>query len=291
LEYNQLINGNEERQLLESTLIKLGLTAKEATIYIFLLKKAAHSASSIAKIIKLNKIIVYRILKHLRDTGFIISNMSYPASFSAVPLNVVLDNIAKVKRREADFLIKEKKILCDALKSFDIEDTSVIDDEIAILRNRQFAVTKGVQLTKKCRIETLIMTNKLSKLDYDIVKGPKKELIPLVKRYKAQFRILTRIDHSDLTTAKEMVARIEPYKEYIKVKHSEIALDQFLQFVICDDKGIILQFDITRGLDPKNVVEKYMWTNNKTIIRSYKMLYDKLWAESIDLRDMITKLK
>jgi hypothetical protein len=294
LEYNQSIGGNEERQLLvQEALSKLGLATREATIYIFLLKKGPHSANSITKIMRLNKVIVYRILKHLRANGFIVSTLSFPASFSAVPLNLVLDNVAKAKKREATFLLKDKKILCDAMKSFDIEDAPVIDDEIAILRNRHFALAKGEKLIKQTTTESLVAADGLIKLDYDMVGGLQKDIIPPVRRNNAKFRFLTRIDYSGLAAAKEMVARIEPYKENIKVRHLEIDHDMFPHFQICDEKAILVQFDVSKGLDPKNVsaAGKFMWTTNKTIIRYHKMLYDRLWNESIDIRDRIAQLE
>ncbi len=295
MEYNQSISesGDDNLSLVRETLRRLGITGREATIYLFLLKKGPHSANSLTKLMRLNKAIVYRILKHLRANGFVLSTMAFPATFSAVPLSVVLDNAAKSRRREAQFLLKDKKLLCDAVKSFEIGDASIVDDEIAILRNRHFALMKGEQLVRQTTNESLVISDGLIKLDYDMVGGLQKDIVPPVKKNQAHFRFIASIDYATLDSAKEMVRKIDLYKEYIKVRHLDLAPALFPRFQICDEKAIMIQFDAWKGLEPNSAlgVDRYLWTTNKTIIRLQKMLFDRLWNESIDIRDRIAQLE
>ncbi len=138
-------NGEENSlRVLKEVLRNIGITGKAATIYIFLLNKGTpQHAKDITRLMRTNKALVYRSLKYLQANGFILSTMTFPASFAAIPLGVILDNASKTKKREARMLEKDKKLMSTVIKSLKIADTPVVDDEYAILRNQHIAHLKG----------------------------------------------------------------------------------------------------------------------------------------------------
>jgi sugar-specific transcriptional regulator TrmB len=73
------------------TLESLGLTQPDAQIYIFLGKRGAQKAISIAKSLKMSKQTVYRAIKNLQSKGIITATLEHPSRFSAVPFERVLD--------------------------------------------------------------------------------------------------------------------------------------------------------------------------------------------------------
>ncbi len=290
-------NGEEDAlPILKEVLKNIGITGKAATIYIFLLKKAVPQyAKDITKLMRSNKALVYRSLKQLQANGFITATMTFPASFAAIPLGVILDNAAKTKKREAQLLEKDKKLLNSVIKSLKIEDTPMVDDEYAILRNQHVAHLKGLELVKQTSNECLIISDRLTRREYDIPEGMRTAVAAAVKKNKARFRLIANIDYSTLNLAKDMVAKLDllGVGDYIKMRHLELAPASFPGFTLSDESKIILQFDTWKGMDSKSALgmDRLLWTNNKAIIRLAKLLFNKLWDESIDIRERIAELE
>jgi sugar-specific transcriptional regulator TrmB len=280
--------------LLEEALRRIGLTRSAAAIYIFLLKKGKpQNAREIIRTTRTNKALVYRILKDLQANGYIVSTMTYPSSFTAIPLDEVLDQTAKSKKREAQLIVKDKKLLHDAIKSFEVADTSEADDIFTILRNRQIAIMKGKELMKQTTNECLVMNNQVTSNVYDIAEGLQTSVASAIKRKKIQLRLLTYVDYAFLDGIMKIVGKLGTDNKHVKIRHLDLSPAVFPGFALFDESAIIFQFDTWKEKDPKKGLEidKLLWTNNKPIIQMAKLLFNRLWDESIDIQDRIAKLE
>ncbi len=79
----------------QQALKSLGLTEKEAEVYIFLAKHHALRSGEIAKGTRTHRVEVYRLLKSLQTKGVIAATLEAPARYTAAPLEGLLDSFIK----------------------------------------------------------------------------------------------------------------------------------------------------------------------------------------------------
>lgn len=96
-------------ETIRKALRNFGLTEKETNIYVFLAKHGATKGGEITKQTKMDKALVYRALKSLQAKGFAESTLEFPARYTAVPFENVIDLSIRTKQDEAA-QIKEKKM-------------------------------------------------------------------------------------------------------------------------------------------------------------------------------------
>ena len=87
----------------------LGLSQKEAQIYVFLEKNGAQKNRDIAKALKMrtNELIIS--LKNLQDKKIVRVSAQHIAEFSAVPFKQAIDFLIEVKKEKAQSL-QERKV-------------------------------------------------------------------------------------------------------------------------------------------------------------------------------------
>ena len=293
IESTQVYSENELglMSLLKETLRNTGITERAAAIYIFLLTKGKpQTARDIKKFMGRNKALVYRSLKQLQAKGIVVSTMTFPARFTAKPLGVILDHAAEAKKREAQLLTKQKKLLCNVIKALKVADSSITGDEFAILRSEHIAVVKGKELAKQTKSDYLVMGDQVA--SYAVAEDLR-VVATTVKRKKARFRFITNLNHADLNVTKRLIGKIDINSEYIKVRHLDLSSVLFPSFALSDESAIIFKFDTWEEINSKDAqgVDKLLWTNNKALIRLAKLLFNELWDKSIDIRKRIAELE
>jgi sugar-specific transcriptional regulator TrmB len=95
----------------------LGLSEADAQVYVFLALNGPHKAKEITKKLNLYKKQLYCSLKNLRDRDVVKASVDYPAVFSAVPFEVVLDLLAEIKKEQAQALQEIREYLLSSWRS------------------------------------------------------------------------------------------------------------------------------------------------------------------------------
>jgi sugar-specific transcriptional regulator TrmB len=98
-------------------LLNLGLSQTDAKIYIYLATEGPSKARRIISGLTINGRQVYRSLKRLRNKGITIANDKRPSEFSAVPFEVVLNLLMKIKKEQAEALQVSKEELISAFRT------------------------------------------------------------------------------------------------------------------------------------------------------------------------------
>lgn len=91
-------------------LIDLGLSDTETQIYIFLATKGPKKVREVATALRINRQQVYRIIKRLRNRSIIAVN-GYPAEFTAIPFEEVLNLLIQCRKKSAKTAQNSKKVL------------------------------------------------------------------------------------------------------------------------------------------------------------------------------------
>ena len=84
--------------------MSLGLSKTEAQVYVFLALNGPHKAKEITRNMSIYKEQLYRSLKNLRDKDVVKASIDYPAVFSAIPFEEILDLLAEIKKEQAQAL-------------------------------------------------------------------------------------------------------------------------------------------------------------------------------------------
>jgi sugar-specific transcriptional regulator TrmB len=93
------------------TLMKLGFTETDAHIYVHLATEGPQKASEIAEALKIYKQRLYCILKSLQNKGVINASPEYPARYSAVLFEKILDLLIEAKTEQQEALQENKEEL------------------------------------------------------------------------------------------------------------------------------------------------------------------------------------
>ena len=96
-------------RLMLNALLNLGLSQTDAELYIFLAAKIPQNASGIAEAMRITKQQVYPHLKNLQEKGIVTSTNDHPRLFSAVPIENVLNMLAKANLEQADSIEQNKQ--------------------------------------------------------------------------------------------------------------------------------------------------------------------------------------
>ena len=99
------------------TIVSIDLSETDAQVYVFLALNGRHRAGEISKRMNLNKAQLYRVLKNLQSKGIVNVSSEYPARYSAVLFEKVLDLIIKAKKEQQQVLQESKEELLSTWRS------------------------------------------------------------------------------------------------------------------------------------------------------------------------------
>lgn len=95
----------------------LGLSEVDAQVYVFLALNGPHKAKEITEKMNLYKKQLYHSLKNLKDKDVVKASVDFPAVFSAIPFEVVLDLLAEIKKEQAQALLEVKEELLSSWRN------------------------------------------------------------------------------------------------------------------------------------------------------------------------------
>lgn len=88
--------------------MNLGLSQREAEVYVYLASNGPQKAGNIAETLKLNKQHLQFTLKGLQNKRIIKATLKYSVQFSALPFEKALDLLAEAKRKETQRIEENK---------------------------------------------------------------------------------------------------------------------------------------------------------------------------------------
>jgi sugar-specific transcriptional regulator TrmB len=98
-------------------LMDLGLTETEALLYLYLTKEGPKNAREVSEALKLYRQKLYRSLEKMQGKGIVKASQEYPARFSAVPFEKVVDLVIKVNIEQAKYVMQNREELLSGWRS------------------------------------------------------------------------------------------------------------------------------------------------------------------------------
>lgn len=96
------------KQMLKA-LMDLGLSDRDAEVYMFLATKAPQKAADIADALRIKNNQLHACLKNLQDKGVVSSVQENPKLFSAVPIEDALSMFINANLREAESMEQNRQ--------------------------------------------------------------------------------------------------------------------------------------------------------------------------------------
>lgn len=274
-------------ETIKKVLINSGLTEKEAEVYIFLAKHGASKTRKIARLMKKDKAQIFRILKRLQTKGFVESTLEFPARYTVVPFENVLDSVVKAKQEEVAFIEKAKKDLLEYLKKNRQAEPSI--EKFVVIKGNKKIYSKIVKIIQDTRQHLSIATTLPSLMRADRF-GVFEVALNHPLRPQIQFRFLTELPEQNLNAAKAFLNRAPKTAFNFKVRNPDLGLKLFPRMIMRDNKEILF-FITPPNTDESRNDEACLWTNCKSLVQAFTAVFEDLWRNSTDIQTKITEIE
>ncbi|MCW4005549.1 MAG: helix-turn-helix domain-containing protein [Candidatus Bathyarchaeota archaeon] len=94
-----------------ATLTALGLTGRQARVYLALLKTGTATAKTIAQVSQINRQDIHRVINTLQQTGFIQKEVTTPTTFTPTPIKQTLHILLHQKTHQLTILKSKTELL------------------------------------------------------------------------------------------------------------------------------------------------------------------------------------
>ena len=277
-------------ETIRKVLKDLKLTEKEADVYILLGKHGALKGGEIAKRIRRHKAQVYLILKSLQSKGIVEKTIEFPARFTAVPFDKILDLNIKTKREEAALMESARRDLLNYWKSISQTEPEPPLEKFVVIKGSRKIRAKIFQMINetKNQLSTIATVSSLVRADqFGLLDAAFNH--PL--RSKIQFRFLTELSSQNLAAMKTLLKRKPKASFNFKGKNPDLGQRLPPRMVIRDEDEIV--FFIKHGPDKSRVEQDDMclWTNCKSLVQAFMGVFEDLWRNSTDIQKKIEQIE
>ena len=276
------------RKTLEESLKTFGLTDKETEIYIHLAKRGTQKTSQIAKALRANKGLVYRILKNLEQKGLVEVTLESPTRYVVVPFEKIIDIYVQSRREEADRIENAKDDLLSDWKKIDNKKPRPYQERFSVIEDEKKIFNKISQMVNDTQEElvSIITINALLKAEkYDILDA----VINHPSRSKIKFRYLTNVNKENIFSIKFLLGKLGSVFS-LKGKHPDLQDNIFPRLVIRDNEEILL-FINDQTQTESSPIDTALCTNCKSIIQSFYGVFEDIWSKSSDIEDVIQEIE
>lgn len=266
-------------------LVTYGLTPVQAQAYLTLLRLGSATAKSISGSSDINRVDIYRALRHLKKLGLVEETLGNPNEFVSVDPDQALDILIASKLRVVDQLSASRIPLQERLQEFKNESASYgyqdkeIDESQMFLKvvwgEQMFRRVQNVVLRAEKEIVTIFAPSVM--VIYDQMGIP--DLERERRQNNVKIRALTNIVPYN-------VQQCQAYSKIVELRHNNLPPSQ-LRYTIADGEKLILPVG-----EPPNTINEgtALWTNSKVLISALMADFEALWDNSIPAEDRIKQL-
>jgi sugar-specific transcriptional regulator TrmB len=101
------------------SLVRLGISKRDAEIYIYLAKEGPKKASELANTLEISRQKLYLNLKKLIEKQIVTTSDNKPSIFSAIAFEEAIDLLVQIKKEQSAAILETKEELISNWKSVD----------------------------------------------------------------------------------------------------------------------------------------------------------------------------
>ena len=280
----------DEKRLYE-ILRELGLSKREADIYLFLSRKGAQKAHSVAMQLGIDRAQTYRSLTSMQEKGILELTIEAPTRYIAVPIETLLEAHIKNKKTEVARMESDKTDLVNYFKSIRMGEPEQTVAKFQVITGKNGIYTKISEMIKESKKEILALTTSLGLIQEDLA-GVLDEIVESARQKKdVQFKMLATITSENFNTVKNAVKRISAKQANAQWRHIDLGSKFYPRFMIKDDEEAIM-YMISREELPAHIQEDTgLWVTSKMFISTLKASFTEIWSNAVNARDRINELE
>lgn len=267
-------------------LSSIGVSEKEALIYLHLAKMGPAKAGDISRKLRMNRVQVYRTLKSLQNKDMIESTLSYPVSFVAVPLEKILDRMISAREDETAHLRNSKADMVSMVDWHQARRRESDLDKFTVLEGRTQIYSKIARMVRETKKKLSVVTSgqgviqayRFGLLDYGF---DHKENVCI------RFIASLPTDANHLEAVRMLLQKAKKAALRFESRIGNDAVGYFPRFLIKDDEELILFLRMDKDESIENLKETGFWTNSYPLIHGFSAFFDYMWQQSKDIRDVI----
>jgi sugar-specific transcriptional regulator TrmB len=283
------VDGLSEESI-RKVLKTFGLTEKETEVYIFLAKRGVLKGGEISKQIKTQKALIYRILKSLQTKGLVESTLEFPARFTAVPFENVIDSNIKLKQEEAAQKAAQKKELLNYWQNIERAGPEPQLEKFTVIEGTKKIYHKLSQMIKDTRnqLSTVTTIQSLMRADkFGLFNVGSTHLL----KSKIEFRFLAELSGQNTRTMKEILKTLTTGKFNFEGRTPDLGLNLFPQMTIRDQEEAIFFITPRGDISLAQQDDVCLWTNCKSLVGAFSSVFEDLWRNSTNIREKIVEIE
>jgi sugar-specific transcriptional regulator TrmB len=278
-------------ELIKKILKSIGLTEKEADMYIFLAKHGALKGIEIAKRIRIDRAEVYRILKSLQNKRLLESTLEKPTQFVIIPFEKVIDSFVKARRDEATIVERKKEELMEDWRKISKSSVELKAERFVVIEGNGKIYPKIFQMIKEAKSQ-LLNVSTVADLARAVQFGIFDGLFEHPPKSDVQFRFLTELTEKNVNVMKNLLKEIPEVGLNLKGRTPDLGLQLFPRMVVKDnEEALFFTTSKAEGTFDTNLVEACLWTNCKMIVQAFTRVFEDLWSNSTDIYKKIAEVE
>jgi sugar-specific transcriptional regulator TrmB len=258
----------EALKSIKNALIKFDLSKNEVRVYLFLARFGAQKAQRIAEALNVHRTEAYKILRRLEKQGLVSCVFERPMKFVSVSFEKALSNLIEERRQRVHQMEQWKRELLDIWQSLpQPEKRKVRKETFQVLEGRRQLSVKATELLGETSQNLLMVLS-----DKDLLwlyNSPFfDDLENLTRKKKLDVRLMTNYSPTSTYVLDE-----------VDLGEGDFAykdLGEAPCFIMSDDGQMLLLMEKDEESQEKPFA---MWTNYRTLLQSYGMLFDLMWRE------------
>ncbi|MCZ2808764.1 MAG: hypothetical protein O2V44_05365, partial [Candidatus Bathyarchaeota archaeon] len=271
-------------------LASLGLSQLEAKVYILLAKRGPTKAKDAAKALNISKQRVYLILKDLQSKGIVNSSLEYPARFSAVQFEKMLDSFLKAKIEQVRRIQQTRDEILSDWRSISIVEDDSSPAKFTVIEGRFHVYSKIQQMIQDTR-EKLSFVATVPALARADQFGLFDAAFNHTLKSKIRFRFLSELSGQNADAMRALLEKIPKASFSIEGKTPDLGLKLCPRMVIRDEAETMFFIDPKEGEFAGEQDDVCLWTNCKSLVRGFSAMFEDLWRNSTDIEKKIAEIE
>ena len=266
------------QQALVEKLEAFGLSAKEANLYVLLLKYGPKTTGELAKLLHSYRVDVYRVLETLAEKGMIEESVEKPTKYAAVAVDAALAGAIMRHAYELRWMEENRDEVLELAQEY-LSSEALADDlytfKVIKGRSNTLAIMEQLVNAADARIAFISSLVGISTLS---ASGILEHCIDAVER-GVRVRYITEILPRNISSAREALAGA------IEVRHYDNYAG--IRFLVADSRESLttITFDALRH--GKDAADTAFWTNSPEYAQYLEASFELLWDAATDATQRI----
>jgi sugar-specific transcriptional regulator TrmB len=268
----------------------IGLTEKEAELYIYLAKHYALRSGEIAKGIRTHRVEIYRMLKSMQTKGVIEATLESPRRFIAVPLEMVLDSFIKAKRQETILMENTKQSVLNEWKNISRIQPEPSLEKFVVVEGNKKIYSRLLTMIKETKTQLLVVATVSDLMRADQF-GVLDAAFNHPLRDRVKFRFLTDLSDLNLDTMKAFFKRISKTGIDFKGRNPNLGLKLSPRMAMRDKEELLFFIRPATEMTATGKDDVCLWTSCKALVQSFSAVFEDLWVNSLGINEKIEEIE